>query len=211
MNIEYLEKFKKLERGSEGRIFSSRYRREMCREYSFAIPSPRALRVLAELSPLVELGAGSGYWAMLIRQAGGKIIAYERDLGSSNKYAFTRAYGTVLEGDEKTLQITDDRLSLLLCWPNYNTDFAYNCLRMFKGNRIAYIGEPEGGCTGNLHFFELLRREWFLLNTISIPQWPGIHDSLFVYERLDAKRRREGIPNSDRAGNTTLSKHRRLT
>jgi hypothetical protein len=38
--------------------------------YGWAIPTDEAIAALVELSPLVEIGAGRGYWAHLLRQAG---------------------------------------------------------------------------------------------------------------------------------------------
>ena len=36
--------------------------------YAWAIPSDEAIHAIAELGPLLELGAGTGYWAWLLRQ-----------------------------------------------------------------------------------------------------------------------------------------------
>ena len=37
---------------------------------SYAVPSLASIRALVELCPVVELGAGTGYWASLVRAAG---------------------------------------------------------------------------------------------------------------------------------------------
>lgn len=183
MDIEYLKKFRGLLEGSEHCFAMFRERHAMVREYSFAIPTPEAVRTLVGLSPLVEMGAGTGYWAMLISQAGGDILAFDRYPKAGNKYAFTHSYGLVREGDEQILRHLNPQVNLFLCWPNYNTDFAYNCLIEFRGAVLAYIGEEEGGCTGNAKFFGRLRKEWALRKCLDIPQWSGKHDRLFVYER----------------------------
>jgi hypothetical protein len=188
MKIEYLEKFRELGKdGEKGILNLIRSRHEMCRAYSFALPTPKAVRTLVDFSPLVEIGAGTGYWAMLVKQAGGEVVAYDLCPGKGNKYSFTRDFGNVLPGDERALFEIDSRHTLFLCWPNYNTDFAYNCLSFFNGRRIVYIGEEKGGCTASDRFFESLRVNWILADRVSIPQWPGIHDSLFVYERRDVE------------------------
>ena len=40
------------------------------RRYAWAIPDERALRVLAHYGPVVEIGAGKGYWCALLRARG---------------------------------------------------------------------------------------------------------------------------------------------
>jgi hypothetical protein len=47
------------------------------RLYAWAIPDARALRILAALGPLVEVGCGKGYWARLLRDYGVDVVAYD--------------------------------------------------------------------------------------------------------------------------------------
>ena len=48
-----------------------------CRMYAFAVPTAEAIAVLKRHCPLVEVGAGTGYWASLVRQAGGDVTALD--------------------------------------------------------------------------------------------------------------------------------------
>src|SRR4051794_33637665 len=43
--------------------------------YAHAVPTSEALQALIELGPLLEIGAGAGYWARLVRDLGGDVIA----------------------------------------------------------------------------------------------------------------------------------------
>jgi hypothetical protein len=45
-------------------------RRKLVAAYAWAIPSHLALEALSRYSPLIELGAGTGYWAFCVRQIG---------------------------------------------------------------------------------------------------------------------------------------------
>ena len=44
------------------------------REYAWALPDERALRVLEAYAPLVEVGAGKGYWASLLHARGVDVV-----------------------------------------------------------------------------------------------------------------------------------------
>ncbi|KAG7397358.1 hypothetical protein PHYBOEH_000870 [Phytophthora boehmeriae] len=46
-------------------------------KYSWAIPDERALQIIKHYGPIVEMGAGSGYWARLLQLRGVDIVAYD--------------------------------------------------------------------------------------------------------------------------------------
>ena len=49
-----------------------------CREYAYAVPGAEALNALAGLNrPVVEAGAGTGYWADALRKRGVAVAAYD--------------------------------------------------------------------------------------------------------------------------------------
>src|SRR3954471_21819338 len=52
--------------------------------YSFAIPSNEVLAALRALGPLVEVGAGAGYWARLLRDLGADVVATDLELPADN-------------------------------------------------------------------------------------------------------------------------------
>lgn len=190
MEIEYIEKFQKLCKPKKGQkeldaiMHRFKVRHDMCREYAFAIPTKEALKEISKYSPIVEIGAGSGYWASLLKKNGAEILAYDK-YHKDNKYNFTKKYTEVLQSDEKILKTLDPSYNLLLCWPNYDNNFAYNSLKLFKGEFVIYIGEPEGGCTANDKFHNLLKKKWTLIKEVQIPQWDGIHDLITIHQRLN--------------------------
>lgn len=49
----------------------------LCLSYAFGVPTDAALDAIAARGPVVELGAGTGYWAALLRQAGCDVVAYD--------------------------------------------------------------------------------------------------------------------------------------
>src|SRR5687768_14809752 len=52
-------------------------RQRLFERYAHAIPTTQALRALLALGPILEIGAGAGYWARLLRDLGGDVIATE--------------------------------------------------------------------------------------------------------------------------------------
>jgi tetratricopeptide (TPR) repeat protein len=161
----------------------------LVRKYSWAIPNEEALTTIRDLGPIVEIGAGSGYWSAMLKARGADIKSFDiAPLGTpdgvKNYYhgASDRAWTEILPGDESTAALYPER-TLMLSWPPYGEPVAYNALKNFKGDTLVYIGEGYSGCTGDDAFHELLEAEWESTKYVDIPQWDGIHDYLTVYKR----------------------------
>lgn len=164
-------------------LMGYRIRRDLIKQYAFAIPCEEALRALRALGPIVEMGAGSGYWAYLLRKRGCDVQAYDkRPSLHENEYAFTKQWTGVIKGRPGKLKKRADR-ALFLCWPSYATAFASTCLARYTGDTVAYIGEGWGGCTGDDAFHEALNEYWSEVRKVDLPQWDGVHDDLYIYRR----------------------------
>jgi len=156
------------------------FRRSLLYYYSFAVPDDRAIEIISKYAPVVEIGAGSGYWSYMLSQNGIQVKAFDNQ---SWHEIWKKQWFDVQDGDEKVLRNYPER-SLLMCWPNYNEPFASNCLKNYKGKNVIYIGEGFDGCTGDDAFHKTLDNEWKIIDSHEIPTWDGIHDQLEVYERI---------------------------
>lgn len=159
----------------------------MVSKYSWSVPTNEVIIALARKNPrIVEMGAGTGYWAWLLTQAGSNVVAYDRHPPSRrnmNNWRHNVTYHPVRKGNTKHLRLHEDR-TLLLAWPPYCGKMAVDCLLNYKGNRIIYVGEHHGGCCATDQFFEMLMRDWVLDGEYDLPQWDGLHDGVWEYERL---------------------------
>jgi len=166
---------------------SAHERRAWCvRRYAFALPTEPALALIARYAPIVELGAGTGYWSFLLRRRGVDVVAY--DLAPPDRLPNPNAlrpltWTGVEQGGVDVLAAYPDR-ALFLCWPAYRDPFAVEALTAYAGRTLLYIGEPAGGHTADDSFFELLEREWTPESRLALPNWPGTRDTLSVYSRV---------------------------
>lgn len=164
-------------------------RAEMVDQYSWAIPSEAAIRAIAELSPIVEMGAGTGYWAKMLLNAGADVVAYDMSppgcqnslLTAVNLYhpGAKKLHAPVLVGEPKVLKNFDR--TLFLCWPPISP-MAFQCLKHWKGKNLVHVGEL-GGRTGSDEFLDILENRFRLSGVVEIPSWPGFHDCLTIWER----------------------------
>lgn len=150
--------------------------------YAWAVPNKEALSACMAFGPLVEMGAGNGYWAALIEASGyRKINAYD---GFTKQFGFRKdaTWTTVFSGGPEKLKQYSPDWTLLLVWPPYDDPFGTDCLLTYQGDWVIYVGE-SGGCTGDKMFEFILKHAWERANYISIPNWEGIHDTLRIYKR----------------------------
>lgn len=150
-------------------------RKKLIWAYSWAVPSAEAIGVLASHAPLVEVGAGTGYWAWLVKQHGAKIIAYDENASQPPRWT------EVEHGDARAIA-RHEGSNLFLCWPSYESPMAFEALTHFKGERVIYVGEL-GGRTADHKFHDELVTTFSLEKEIAIPCWPGFNDKLYVFKR----------------------------
>jgi hypothetical protein len=155
-------------------------RRKLVAAYAWAIPSPLALETIARYQPLIELGAGTGYWAFCLRQMGVDITAMDRNEKAPPQWS------AVVHGDESLLEDASSPLhqkSLMLCWPPLSELLAERALQLYRGDTVIDIGEPRGGNTGTPAFADNLEANFSLVESLSLPRWPGCRDELRVWVR----------------------------
>lgn len=183
----YLEKFQALHKlpdhAFNHRIEYADYRLELTRRYAWGVPGDQALDALQLLAPLVEIGAGKGYWASLLQSKGTDVLAFDACPPSAlagNPYCEAGTFTRVQRGSHTVAEQYPER-TLFLCWPPENNEMASQTLRSYKGATVAYVGDP--GCTGTNAFFTQLREDFTLVRTIPIPQYAGLQDQLWIYKR----------------------------
>ncbi len=135
---------------------------------SFAIPNSEILEKIALCGPIVEVGAGTGYWSAVLKSQGVDVMTYDKfppKADHSGSMFFDQSYTTVLQGDATlesfwtTAELS--RRTLLMVWPD-NADkwdnphlyhgeatppiWDFECLMRYincGGQTVIYVGERE--------------------------------------------------------------------
>ncbi|WP_416976648.1 hypothetical protein [Streptomyces sp. T028] len=164
-------------------------RSTLCTKYAWSIVSPGDVAWMVQVldgRAVVEIGAGTGYWAWQLEQAGVDVAAYDPNPVGDNRFCTGGPYTTVLADDASAVKHHQDR-ALLMVWPPYGGEHARHALASYKGDLLLYAGEDAGGCTADNEFYELLANEWD--DGATAPQhvtWWGIHCFLAAYRRKEA-------------------------
>lgn len=179
-----------------GRGFPSRD--VLVHRYSWAIPDPLSVQFVAAYTVgfdgLVEIGAGTGYWAWQLAQRGVDVAAFDeappdrvendycQDKHLPADQRLRTTYHPVAEGNTRRAKDFPNR-ALFLCWPPYGSSMAAAALDFYTGNRLIYLGEGEGGCCADDDFFTALGKDWTEVAEHRPVQWGGIHGWITVYDR----------------------------
>jgi len=164
-------------------------RRELASLFAWAIPNDEAIERLVRHAPLIECGAGTGYWAALLRARGADVIACDAaPPGGVAKNAHHRDGARTWTDVECAASVEAARRhrgrTLILCWPPYEDDSAsYAVLRAYRGETVVYVGEPDDGATGSVRFHRELALNWSPVESLDLPNWPGLRDRIVVYRR----------------------------
>ncbi|KAJ0390026.1 hypothetical protein ATCC90586_011345 [Pythium insidiosum] len=70
-------------------------------KYAWAIPDERALRIIKHFGPIVEMGAGTGYWGRLLELRGVDIVCYDLHVADDDEEGDN-------EGDDDEVERSED-------------------------------------------------------------------------------------------------------
>lgn len=182
-------------------------RRHMVWRYGYSLPTLMGFTALRGLRrPFVEMGAGTGYWAWMLKQSGLDVVAYdEHPVGPASlnrwfagpkpddapeafeqwarvRWRLPKAWTEVERGTPKDLAKHSDRV-LLLGWPPMDGGMATECLTHWHGDVVVFIGETGGSCAEDSFWAALDAKGFEERARIGLPNFQGIHDGMIIYTR----------------------------
>ncbi|WP_432837386.1 hypothetical protein [Dactylosporangium sp. CA-092794] len=167
-------------------------RRELSSRLAWSVPTEAALGLIADHGPILDAGAGTGYWAALLRARGADVVATDATPpdGGGNPFHRERATWAPVERLPSVAAVRRHRdRTLLLCWPPPEDDAAgYAALRAYRGGTLLYVGGDAEGPTGTARLHRELDLNWTPTDDLALPSWPGIPDRLTVWRRNPSRR-----------------------
>jgi hypothetical protein len=160
--------------------------------FSWSIPCKEAIDTIKKWArpPIYDLMAGTGYWAKLLNDRGVQTVASDiHTIRSKNEYKHQKRHGKVsrkhalkVAHDFKTGRLKGD---IILSWPPYEEPIASDVLdHLPTGTRVFYFGEDSGGATGDYAMHVNFNTNFKRLDSVGLPQFQGLHDSLAVWEKI---------------------------
>ncbi len=162
-------------------------RKAFCRVWGFSIPCREAVEALRGLNhPLVEVGAGSGYWTALLRAAGLDVVATDLEAQGEGPYGSGMGRYAPLEalGAVEAVRAYPGR-DVFCSWPSAGADWCAEAVsEIAVGRAFAWIGDRPGGVTATPALHEVLAERFEPVAEVEIPQFPWVDDRLTIHRRV---------------------------
>ena len=130
----------------------------------------------------MEIGAGGGYWARLLRDVGVDILAFDTCPPELNDWAGGAApWTSILKGGEEVL-IDHAERAVFVSWPPRPNGFMPALLDRAPQRTLALITDGPS-LVGEDPMYVRLQRNWIQSCQIELPTSPYRHDHLIIWER----------------------------
>lgn len=177
LDISYYEEYKRvISSGSYKQKTWRGERGELTQKFAWAVPNEECVRYLANESknePIIEIGAGNGYWSYNIQKVGGEIIPIDiKDYDDS--------WTDVIIGSHRSLDSSKIN-KIMLCWPPAKSPMALKTVKSLKPQDVYFVGVKNSSITGDTEFHEYLSSNFEAVNEINVPSWSTRNVKLIKY------------------------------
>lgn len=175
-----------------GKTITELGRDDLVRLYAYAIPNGAALECLLEQGPLLEVGAGAGYWARLLRDLGGDVVAYDLYPPAENTWLRGSWLGrpprvapnwTMVEVGDHTMVARHPTRAVFICMPPRPDRGVIEILERYRPATIALVTGVLADTRLEGDFYPVLEQGWQRTRLIDLPQWSTRTDNLSIWQR----------------------------
>lgn len=154
---------------------------------SWHIPTDELVNAIKECSPMVSVASGFAYTESLAIKEGADIIATDICPNKDNQWCRDGIFHIQVEEISAVDAVKKySGRNVFMAWPPYDKSMAFDVASEMDQERILiYVGESQGGCTGNDDFFQYLETHFEELDiSVDIPRWGGIYDDVHIYKKV---------------------------
>lgn len=137
---------------------------------------------MRQQSPLLELGAGTGAWTTLLKNAGAEVVGTDPNATGDIGYGFEAGTRASLEPltASQAIQKYPDR-NVFCSWPTERGKWALGAACQLNSDQTLAL--VEGSRTGTPGLNRYLLTRFDLVADIEIPQFPNCDDRLRIYRK----------------------------
>lgn len=158
-------------------------------QFGFSLLSMKAVEAMRPYQPIVELGAGSGYWSYELKRFGIDVIAtdpFDEQFWSFRKKERERWQKLYTDIEKlnsvEAVRKYPNRVPLIV-WPSYKESWAADALDIYTGSVVIYFGEGEGCATADDRFHQLLDTNFADQIHVRMPHFWSCYDRWLVIAR----------------------------
>lgn len=158
---------------------------QLIRNYAEAVPNTAALNALCQLGPLLEIGAGTGYWARLLQDRGVDVLPV--DVGADHRRSWglgESPWTDLVEADHRAVAVHTARVPFV-CWPPRPRGFMPELLQLATQDTLALVTDGPAPFPEHADplYSALEAGGWTRALRQALPSWPGRYDHLAIWKR----------------------------
>lgn len=146
-------------------------------EFPEYVPTDQAIQTLVDLGPVLEVGAGNGYWAHVVNENGGDCLP--TDLHP--QYTGGKKWTHVREADGVDAVNDYPNRAVVMCHPSGADRWSERVLDAITTQPFVFIGAWFPGPDANPWFFKRLAENWTLSEEFPIYNWASSHAHGYVF------------------------------
>jgi len=153
-------------------------------EKSWHVPTLELLQLMKRYSPILSVFSGLALTERGAVGQGADVICTDIKIAPNRWCQGTPVMKVEKIRCDRAMRRYPNR-NVFMAWPPFGDPSARKCAEQIKtGRKLIYVGEDWYGCNADDSFFDLMGREFREIETLRIPRFSGINDSVVVYERL---------------------------
>ena len=169
-------------------------RQHFIEEFGFSLPTAEALALLVAGGPLLEVGAGSGYWSRLVAQQGGDVVASDPRL--ERMYGFEHARHLEdapvrvpwLDIEAKTAVRRFPKRNVFSSWPSLNKTWLRQAMRAMRPGRTLFVVREESAAEDST--WAELHLNFRCAASLELLSWHHCHDRFEAWKKRGGPHRR---------------------
>uniref|UniRef100_A0A0G4GBZ9 MYND-type domain-containing protein n=1 Tax=Chromera velia CCMP2878 TaxID=1169474 RepID=A0A0G4GBZ9_9ALVE len=161
--------------------------------FSYAVPTELAIDIMKgyiKKRPVIDLGAGTGYWSMKLKKAGVSVVPADKSPLDRSFYSSggARVYFTSVFNANESILSYFARWVLLLVYPP-SGPMAAAALQEFKGRYVIFVGNKglQAGAGGfpqaDEDFFRILKEKFVMKEQVALPSHCFSNDAVSIFKR----------------------------
>lgn len=148
-------------------------------EFGFSLPCSEALDVLERHAPILEIGAGSGYWSALMACRGIDVVATDPAI---EKFKFeTGRYFPIVSLQGKTAVRRHSDRNVFCSWPSLTETWLRQAARAMRPGRTLIVVREDA--TADERTWNYLEMAFRFIGDCRLPCWWGLHDRIEIWKK----------------------------
>lgn len=155
-------------------------RRIFIKQFGFSVPSAEAIEILSKHQPILEIGAGTGYWSRLLNLNQIDVIATDPQLSNPGGFQH-QAYFPCLKLDAVQAISHHSGRNIFCSWPSLNENWLKEAAKLLDKDQFLFAVYEEA--CANEETWDYIRENFEEICDLELISWYWTHDRFMGWKK----------------------------